>query len=312
MMFGKYDFRCRLTSEAVLPHYKGSTFRGVFGHALKKVVCALSRQECKTCLLRHNCVYALVFEARHALKPPAEMRAVSPPSPYVIEPDPTTRTRFSAGDSFDFSLMIFGELNNSLPYFIYAFEQMGKIGVGRSVNGRRGEFVLEEVKWGGGTIYSNGDGRLLAPEELPMLSLGENGSPGDAPFDLRLTLETPLRFKFNNKFAEDLTFNMLARAMLRRATSLLICYGDGMPGIAFHDLVDKAEKVGTRESSLKWYDWRRYSNHQEKSMLMGGMIGSVTYENIPPEFLRVVDFCAKVHLGKQTSFGLGKIKAEIL
>lgn len=312
MLLGKYDFRCRLTSDAILPFYKGSTFRGVFGHALKKVVCALRQQECKTCLLRRNCVYALVFETRHALAPPAELRSASPPSPYVIQPDLASKTRFSAGESFDFSLLIFGELNNSLPYFIYAFEQMGKIGIGRRINGSRGEFVLQEVKWNGRTIYSGEEGRLTAPEGLPSLNLEEKEGSGEKPFDLRLTLETPLRFKFNNRLAADLSFNILARAMLRRATSLLICYGEGIPRIDFHNLIEKADSAGIKESSLRWFDWRRYSNHQEKSMLMGGMIGSVTYGNIPPDFLPFIDFCQRVHLGKQTSFGLGKIRTEIL
>jgi hypothetical protein len=41
MLFGKYQFICRLDTEAVLPVYKGATFRGVFGRALKKIVCPL-------------------------------------------------------------------------------------------------------------------------------------------------------------------------------------------------------------------------------------------------------------------------------
>ena len=62
MLFEKYDFTCRLDTDAELPCYKGSTFRGVFGRALKKVVCALKQQECETCLLNTKCIYARVFE----------------------------------------------------------------------------------------------------------------------------------------------------------------------------------------------------------------------------------------------------------
>jgi hypothetical protein len=45
-------------------------------------------------------------------------------------------------------------------------------------------------------------------------------------------------------------------------------------------------------------------------MLMGGMIGSIIYEGKIDEYMPLIDFCSKVHLGKQTAFGLGKIKAE--
>jgi hypothetical protein len=35
MQYGKYQFSCFFETEAELPPYKGSTFRGVFGIALK-------------------------------------------------------------------------------------------------------------------------------------------------------------------------------------------------------------------------------------------------------------------------------------
>ena len=43
-------------------------------------------------------------------------------------------------------------------------------------------------------------------------------------------------------------------------------------------------------------------------MLMGGMVGNVTYSGDLAEFLPLIRFCEKTHLGKQTSFGLGKIE----
>jgi len=36
MRYGKYQFISCLESEAILPYYKGSTFRGVFGIATEK------------------------------------------------------------------------------------------------------------------------------------------------------------------------------------------------------------------------------------------------------------------------------------
>ncbi len=62
MLYGKYSFTVTFNSDAILPPYKGSTFRGVFGHALKRVTCALKRQSCDDCMLRSKCVYPFVFE----------------------------------------------------------------------------------------------------------------------------------------------------------------------------------------------------------------------------------------------------------
>ena len=49
MLYGKYRFQCEFEGPAMLPAYKGSTLRGLFGSGLRKVVCALKRQECERC-----------------------------------------------------------------------------------------------------------------------------------------------------------------------------------------------------------------------------------------------------------------------
>jgi len=137
MLYGKYLFSNVFEDDAILPEYKGSTFRGVFGHALKKVVCALKRQDCKDCLLREKCVYSFVFET---LPPgnehPGKKRVASPPHPYVIESPETTKTHYNKGDLFDFALILFGKANEYLPYFIYAIEQMGGLGIGKKIAGK--------------------------------------------------------------------------------------------------------------------------------------------------------------------------------
>ena len=41
MRYGSYEFTIVFDSGALLPPFKGSTFRGAFGTALKRVTCAL-------------------------------------------------------------------------------------------------------------------------------------------------------------------------------------------------------------------------------------------------------------------------------
>ena len=312
MLYGKYQFLCRFENEATLPYYKGSTFRGVFGRALKKVVCALKRQECSQCLLRDRCVYIFVFETPLSAIASPEDSKMAPPHPFVIEPPLTPETNFPVGAAFDFNLLLFGQTNNNLPYFIYAFDQMGRIGIGKRINGKRGQFVLKKVNMGGRTIYSEKDEKLWmdkSPEEL-VLSAANGTRNGD--FQLKVIIETPLRLKFENRLKADLPFHVLVRAMLRRISSLMNYYGNGEPPLDYRGLVKRAETVQIVSDNLKWFDWRRYSWRQDKSMLMGGMVGSVVYGGKIGEYLPLLEFCSKVHLGKQTSFGLGKIKTEMM
>jgi hypothetical protein len=92
VLYGKYRFSSVFEDDAVLPEYKGSAFRGIFGQALKHVVCALKRQDCRECLLRQKCLYATTFEAfADNSETSARKRIAVPPHPYVIEPPYTTQ-----------------------------------------------------------------------------------------------------------------------------------------------------------------------------------------------------------------------------
>ncbi|MBW2030046.1 MAG: CRISPR system precrRNA processing endoribonuclease RAMP protein Cas6 [Deltaproteobacteria bacterium] len=301
MLFGDYSFFCLLENEAFLPYYKGSTFRGVFGTALKRVVCALRREECKDCILRERCLYSQVFETPS-----------SRPHPFVIEPPLSTDTHFEGGSPFNFSLLLFGEANKNLPYFIYAFEQMGKIGIGKRVGGKRGRFAVESVKIGDELVYDGNEGKIIMkdPTQLSLNHGKEKTQKGISR--LRLILITPLRLKFHNRLTAELPFHVLVRAMLRRVSSLYNAFCEGEPDLDYKGLVHRAQSVKVVRSEIDWFDWQRYSGRQDRSMLMGGIVGSITYEGEIGEYMPLLDFCARVHLGKQTSFGLGMVRWEAI
>ena len=311
MLYGNYTFRCCFENDAQLPEYKGSTFRGIFGLALKKVVCALKLQECPACLLKQECLYPQVFEPRLTRDGGANFRQTAPPHPYVIQPPATTQTFFPKNTPFDFNLLLFGKTNTRLPYFIYAFNEMGKIGIGKKIKGSRGTYRLEKVAVGDEPIYTRVDKKLsslVSPMNLQVV-------PVEHPFDgdrtVTLTFHTPLRLKYNNRLTPSLPFHVLVRAMLRRAAALLERYDGAEPELDYTGMIERAQAVRTGQSELQWVDWRRYSNRQDQAMMMGGLQGSITYTGSLSEYLSLIDFCAKVHLGKQTTFGLGRFTVEV-
>lgn len=307
MLYGRFTFASELNAEAVLPPFKGSTFRGAFGTALKRIVCALRRQECPDCLLNSRCVYAFFFEQKNGF-PQCPKSGGSIPHPFVVEPPLTTKTHFLPGEAFDFNLLLFGRATEYVPYCIYAFDQMGQTGIGKRVNGRRAGFVLKEVRSGPGgeTIYSSQDQRLQRVNFSSELTLPE--LPAADIRRITIHLETPLRVKQENHLTADLPFHTLIRAALRRVSSLFTYYGSGEPDLDYKGLVERAQAVETVDSTLGWFDWERYSNRQEVKMLMGGISGSITYAGDLREFLPALRICEEVHLGKQTTFGLGKIE----
>ncbi len=304
MKLGRYSFHCSMADGCRIPRYKGSVFRGAFGHALKKVCCAVRIKDCLACLLSERCIYSKVFELRPHRSDNGRPRVAAPPHPYVIEPPLDTDTELTQGKNFDFNLLLFGAVNEYLPYFIYAVEQMGGQGIGRRADGKRARFKLKKVTAQGKVVYLQGEERIRSIPPTSELVLSE---PHPANGTLTLELTTPLRMKWSNRYQADLPFHLLARAMLRRISSLFAAHDNGEPALDYKALVARSHEVKTVESRLRWLDIRRYSNRQEQALLMGGMVGNVTYQGDLGEYLPLMEVSRAVHLGKQTSFGLGKI-----
>ena len=306
MLFQKYLFSCTFKDEAFLPEYKGSTIRGILGIALKKLTCVLKRRECFDCALKKNCIYAIIFEIGVTDK-----KNLPPPLPYMIEPQNTEQTHYKKGDIFNFNLLLFGKTNELIAYFIYAVNEMGNIGMGKKIKGKRASFSLDIVSVDGENIYDK------KTEKIETGNFAEDLKsslcfPNDTFIGKEITIktETPLRFKTQNSFtkATELSFHILIRSALRRISSLYATYDEKEPDLNYKEIIKKAEKIKIKNSDLSWFDWKRYSNRQEAKMFMGGIMGDITYEGNLSEFIPLLKLCELFHIGKQTTFGLGKIK----
>jgi hypothetical protein len=223
----------------------------------------------------------------------------------VLEPPLTEKRNFAAGDTLACGMILFGRLNRHLPYFIYAFDQMGRIGLGKSLNGSRAEFTLESVTFDDKAVYSKKEGRVTLPDLLPTLNLTPNQNK--SPDHVTLKLHTPCRISTKTGLSPDLPFDLLMRSLIRRCTALFNTYGNGEPSLNYPDLVKKAYRVSLADKRLSWFDWQRYSSRQETKMYMGGLLGQVTYQGDLEPFLPFLSMAKTVHAGKNTAFGLGKI-----
>lgn len=145
---------------------------------------------------------------------------------------------------------------------------------------------------------------MPALENLLLPALDENAGGTQR---VRVQLVTPCRFKEGNKLSADLSFKMLFQLVVRRLHSLWALDGESVHYENFRDMITLAESVHTVESGLFWKDWTRYSSRQNTNMQLGGLQGSIVYEGRIEPFLPFLAMAEKLHIGKQTSFGLGEV-----
>lgn len=232
MRIGEYTFQCQFTSPAILPEFKGSTLRGALGHALKRITCALRRQECASCLLNHTCAYAFLFEVKKVT--PSEsalLRSAQRPHPYVIVPPAEEKREYQPGEPLIFKIILFGPANDYLPHILCAVQDMGTSGLGKR-NTRQGKFIIERVLQNTKIIFTDNTLKSRAP--LSELTL----EPSSVLTGRRLRLQclTPLRLKYVNEFKKALPFHVIICAALRRYSTLETIYGDGAPDLDFKDI----------------------------------------------------------------------------
>ena len=71
-------------------------------------------------------------------------------------------------------------------------------------------------------------------------------------------------------------------------------------------MIQRAQDVIVKERDTHWHDWERYSARQDVRMKMGGILGSVTFSGDLSEFMPYLLLGGHLHVGKGTSFGLGR------
>ena len=296
-----------------LPAYKGSVLRGGFGSAFRRIACSIRARTCDGCLLQAVCSYAYVFET----SPPSDSSALrhlkDVPRPFVIEPPSDARTQYEPGDRIEFSLVLIGRGVDYLPFFVAAFKDLGRTGVGP----RRAGFELAKVEqcrpWTADclTLYDETRG-LVSPEaRLSGWCIGQDEVMAMAarldPARVEVEFVTFTRLKTENKVHSKPDFEALTRAALRRISSLAYFHHGVHLDLDYRSLVACSREVQLVSDRTRWVSWTRYSNRQDRAMNLGGLVGRAVYEGDLRPFRELLVLTSLVHIGKNATFGLGQV-----
>lgn len=303
MHYLSLTFCCELNAKASFSAYKGSMIRGTFGTHLKKTCCTTRERDCAQCMLKSVCTYPSLFIGKPAR---GEGRFDSLTLPFCFEACDTGKTEYEEGERFPIGIKLFSYATSYVPYFAHAFVQAGRHGMGKKSYACPGTFELLDIVCKEVSVYDRERQKVSmpAPEELvlPVLDVNATGTQR-----VRVHLATPCRFKEGNKLSSDLPFRMLFQLVVRRLRSLWSLDGQSVHYENFREMMALAESIYTVESDLSWKDWTRYSSRQKTYMQLGGLQGDIVYEGAIRPFLPFLAMAEKLHIGKQTSFGLGEV-----
>lgn len=302
--FCRLDFRFIALEPISLPDFQGATFRGAFGYAFHDTVCCTHISDCGLCSVKDSCIYRYVFETA----PPADavMMRLYPtvPHPFVFSVPDDARRELAPGDSFSLGVTLVGKAVAYLPHFVYAFIRSGQNGLGS----RRGRFELEAVvgcaPGGEEEVYASG--RFGA--QPPVTRGSDLFDDGSGP--VRLTFKTPLRVKFESRYTTAPDFHVLMRALLRRVSALQYFHCGKALELDYRGVIEAGRDVRTLTAEVRWKDWGRYSTRQKTRIRLGGLVGSVTYDEKAADFLPLLRLGEALHLGKAATFGMGQYAIE--
>ena len=122
------------------------------------------------------------------------------PHPFIIEPPLERKRIYKPEEEFQFGLTLIGRAIDYLPYFIYTFEELGRMGIGKGKSG----YDLISVESNGDRIYDS-QTKTLKPFTVSSAEISEGLSLHLAPYTPHPSLNTLMPVLFSPPPAFNIT-----------------------------------------------------------------------------------------------------------
>ncbi|WP_432785086.1 hypothetical protein AAEX37_02015 [Oligella sp. MSHR50489EDL] len=294
----RYRFSFRVLEPMRFTDYTGSTLRGVFGHTLMDLS-GISAD--KTLQSNYesfkNSVYVKVFEPCN--DGDNSSRLNGNPIPYVLEASVQGKSNYAKGDIYYFDMVLMNDATSYLAEVVLAWRRALLNGFGPKRSLARAELILVQQHQIDGSLkdlYSEHKPTLIPHRTMMQVPRFEGAQ------DVELVFYTPLRLQHDGRVlkTEELNAAILLRNVLRRFS---LCFPEHKPQ-DINELTDTAASVEDHKD-LYAQDWKRYSNRQKQAMRLTGSVGRWVLKQVPEAWLPYVWVGQYLHVGKNTSFGLG-------
>lgn len=301
--------RYRVILEALesldLPAYLGSSLRGAFGQAFRRLACPARGTE--PCPIPDTCPYELIFNTRLSPDAPALRSLEEIPRPFVIAASPAASRDYPAGSEVTFDLTLIGRARQFFPYFVVTFREVDRLGRGRRAVRLQRIEVIHPLTGASQSVYTAEQN--LVRNHNDVLTLEDCATvPPRNPLQIRFLTQT--RLKHEAAIARRPEFHVLFRALLRRLSSLALFHCGSRLELDYRGLIEQARTVRLVRDNTRWTEWARYSSRQGRQMTWDGFTGLATYEGDLKPFWPYLVFGQWTHVGKGATFGLGQYRLD--
>ena len=292
----KLHFPCRVTEECLMPVNKASALRGGMGEMLLSEHCIYpADRQCADCSFETECLVRRIMYSKFDIRP--EFVTTGESIGYVISCE-DYRTSFEEGDTFSFSVTLFGKTIVNFTPVLFAFYALGQAGLGKEKAG----FTIERVTNTTGELLVEGDN--IYKENYKVHLLGDyvayrmRKETGN-----RLHFHTPLAIRLKGVELDEFDAEAIVNAAARRLYML-----DCFEGIEADKIViPRDELPHILMQKIIPTKVRRYSSTHGGGMYLSGIRGEVVFDGMNDEVRRLMLAAEVMHVGRNTSFGFGRV-----
>ena len=281
-----------------VPSYLGSTWRGVIGQNLQKLVCPfVQRPQPSECTIKAYCPYFQLFEQKSSVP-----GFSSAPRGYIFFSDQTEENKLRL------EITLFGTASRFVPALARAILRAQESGLGA------GRVPFNIIRWA--EILPGGETNPLLFDleylnicgPFPLYRWVESMSFSTKQRE-EITFVTPMRLRQKGKYLSRMDWPFFFLTLVRRLEMLNIIFnGQKLIGPDLWLELKKAfSQAHVVKDELYWKDLKRYSSRQNRKVPLGGLVGKVVVENTSSWWWRWWQMATLVHVGKGTNMGLGKV-----
>jgi hypothetical protein len=307
MNFELYPLRFEFTARDSIyfaPGKPGNILRGAFGIVFKRLACAPECSDARTCGLRGSCAYARIFEPAGLDAGPSGLSDW--PRPFAFRARHLDGVTVPPGGKFRFDVNVFEMRDPAIPYFVLAFHEIAREGLGPG----RGRAVLDRVSLldrASAPATELYDGNAFLQARLPPPLMAPLDAPPEPVNRIRVDFLSPTEFKSLQRAVSTTDFPVLFGRVRDRLSTLRDLYGAGPLEIDFKGLGERAAKVRTVESRIVGRQGERRSSRTGQSHGIGGFVGHAVYEGDLGEFVPYLKAAVWTGVGRHTAWGNGEI-----